>query len=179
MYKHEDEKKPNGLAGEIQEMKIEAYKSPTDGQTQDTMEEASAKLRQIGHLQFASNGPERSAKKSASQSPTKPLSIPQSSAMKAEHEETVGGDITVKLEPGKAPKLSRSSSKKIIFRPPPLFHDLPDATSEATNTFDRIRDCTYANKYLGDTENALECDCAEEWGEPANKSQYSQMNQRS
>lgn len=84
--------------------------------------------------------------------------------MKSEFEEVVGGDISVKLEPGKAPKLARTSSKKIMSKPPPLFTHLPDASDEASKAFDLIPNCTYANKYLGTTDHALECDCTEEWG---------------
>lgn len=79
-------------------------------------------------------------------------------------EEKVGGDITVKLEPGQPPKLTRSSSQKVVPRPPQLFTDLPDSTAEAKSTFGMMEMCTYANKYMGYTEHAMECDCAEEWG---------------
>ncbi|PLB34689.1 SET and WW domain protein [Aspergillus candidus] len=78
-------------------------------------------------------------------------------------EEKVGGDITVKLEPGQPPKLTRSSSQKVVPRPPQLFTDLPDSTAEAKSTFSMMDMCTYANKYMGYTEHAMECDCAEEW----------------
>lgn len=80
-------------------------------------------------------------------------------------EEKVGGDITVKMEPGQPPKLSRSSSQKVVAQPPQLFLHLPDSTAEAQSTFEVIETCTYANKYMGYTEHAMECDCAEEWGE--------------
>lgn len=79
-------------------------------------------------------------------------------------EEKVGGDIIVKLEPGQPPKLTRSSSQKVVPRPPQLFAHLPDSTAEAQATFDLMDACTYANKYMGYTEHAMECDCAEEWG---------------
>ncbi|EAU30568.1 conserved hypothetical protein [Aspergillus terreus NIH2624] len=46
-------------------------------------------------------------------------------------EEKVGGGITVKLEPGQPPKLTRSSSQKVVARPPQLFSHLPDSTAEA------------------------------------------------
>lgn len=82
----------------------------------------------------------------------------------AVREETVGGDLTVKVEPGKAPKLSRTMSHKIVTGPRQLFNDLPDSTDEATSTFDVLPDCTYGARHLGTTEQALECDCAEEWG---------------
>lgn len=79
-------------------------------------------------------------------------------------EERIGGDITVKLEPGQPPKLTRSSSQKVVPRPPQLFSHLPDSTAEARSTFELMETCTYANKYMGYTEHAMECDCAEEWG---------------
>ncbi|KAJ5334318.1 uncharacterized protein N7506_008101 [Penicillium brevicompactum] len=59
------------------------------------------------------------------------------------------------------PKLSRSSSK--VSRPPPLYDHLPDSTKDALATFEQIAACQYANKYMGYTELAMECDCAEEW----------------
>ncbi|KAL4868519.1 hypothetical protein BDV12DRAFT_102192 [Aspergillus spectabilis] len=77
--------------------------------------------------------------------------------------EKVGGDISVKLEPGQPPKLARSSSQKVVPRPPQLFLDLPDSTKEAKKSFEVIDYCQYANKYMGYTEHAMECDCAEEW----------------
>lgn len=78
--------------------------------------------------------------------------------------ETVGGEILVKQEPGQPPKLSRSSSQKIVARPPQLFSHFPDSTADALATFEQIEGCEYANKYMGYTEHAMECDCAEEWG---------------
>ncbi|KAJ5872241.1 WW/Rsp5/WWP [Penicillium soppii] len=59
------------------------------------------------------------------------------------------------------PKLSRSSSQ--VSRPPPLYTHLPDSTQDALATFEQIPSCIYANKYMGYTELAMECDCAEEW----------------
>lgn len=79
-------------------------------------------------------------------------------------EEKIRGDVTVKLEPGQPPKLARSSSQKVVARPPQLFLDLPDSTEEARSSFETLEVCTYANKYMGYTEHAMECDCAEEWG---------------
>lgn len=107
------------------------------------------------------NGRSSSAVKSRSQS--------QSPVKKNEstdgNEEKLGGDITVKLEPGEPPKLARSSSQKVVSRPPQLFLDLPDRTAEAKSTFEVIEACSYGNKWMGYTEHAMECDCAEEWGE--------------
>lgn len=91
-------------------------------------------------------------------------SATQSPAVKGEREETIGGDLSIKIEPGKAPKLSRTMSHKIITGPRQLYTDLPDSTDEATSTFEVLPDCTYGAKHLGTTEQALECDCVEEWG---------------
>lgn len=105
---------------------------------------------------------------SPSRRSTRPLHSPsdhiQSPSIKAEKQETVGGDITLKMEPGEPPKLSRRTSQKVPARPPPDFSHLPDATAEATSTFQLLQGCSYAAKYLGSTEAPLECDCSEEWG---------------
>lgn len=101
--------------------------------------------------------------KRQSRSPVKKQSRSQSPDVK-DDEEMLGGDVTIKLEPGKPPKLQRTTSRKVERRPPPLFFDYDDKTTEATSTFSLLQHCTYANKYLGSTEPALECDCAEEWG---------------
>lgn len=77
---------------------------------------------------------------------------------------SVGGDITLKQEPGKPPKLARSASQKVIARPPQLFDHLPNSVNEATESFEVIGSCIYSSKYMGHTEHAMECDCAEEWG---------------
>lgn len=108
-----------------------------------------------------------SAAKSRSQSRS-PVKKEEDEDQKGENanddEEKVGGDITVRLEPGQPPKLARSTSQKVVPRPPPLFLDLPDSTEEARSSFEVMETCTYANKYMGYTEHAMECDCAEEWG---------------
>jgi hypothetical protein len=103
-------------------------------------------------------------KQSRSQSPAlkKEGSAPPSPSSSV-HEETLGGDITLMAEPGKAPKLSRTASQKIMSRAPPLYLDLPDATDSAKETFTVLSECTYANKHIGTTDPALECDCGEEW----------------
>ncbi|PTU17753.1 hypothetical protein P175DRAFT_0526290 [Aspergillus ochraceoroseus IBT 24754] len=80
-----------------------------------------------------------------------------------ETEEKVGGNVSVKLEPGQPPKLSRSSSQKVVARPPQLYSHLPDSTKEAQSMFELIDTCQYANKYMGYTEHGMECDCVEEW----------------
>ena len=76
----------------------------------------------------------------------------------------------VKDEPGKAPKLARSKSNRVVSRAPPLFLDHEDKTAEATTKFTVIHQCEYANKYIGSTDGDLdideiECECEEDWGE--------------
>jgi histone-lysine N-methyltransferase SETD2 len=87
------------------------------------------------------------------------------------NELSTSSDIAMKEEPDskdikdikqERPKLSRSASS--VSRPPPLYTHLPDSTQDALATFDQIPACIYANKYMGYTELAMECDCAEEWG---------------
>ncbi|KAH9843449.1 histone-lysine N-methyltransferase [Teratosphaeria destructans] len=100
--------------------------------------------------------------KGSLRSPVKSNGATASPALKNEDEEVVGGDVELKFEAGR-PKLARTKSHKVEKRPPPLFHDYEDRTEEAKDTFTVLPECTYANKYLGTTEHALECDCAEEW----------------
>ncbi|KAF2811860.1 uncharacterized protein BDZ99DRAFT_281967 [Mytilinidion resinicola] len=112
----------------------------------------------------ASPAPVAVKARSASHSPVKKQHPSQSpSDTTSEHEEIIGGEITVKMEPGKAPKLARTAPHKVVARAPPLFHHLPDATDEAKRSFQVITDCSYSSKYIGNTEHALECDCSEEW----------------
>jgi SET domain-containing protein len=62
---------------------------------------------------------------------------------------------------------SRTASQKAVPRSAPLFDHLEDATMEAKRSFAMLDACTYANKFLGYTEHAMECDCNEEWGKSA------------
>ncbi|SMR48068.1 unnamed protein product [Zymoseptoria tritici ST99CH_1A5] len=104
--------------------------------------------------------------KRASRSGSKLQSAADSPAVKSDEEEIVGGEIVVKAEP-RGLKLSRSTSHKIEKRAPQMYHEYEDKTKEATSTFELLSECTYANKYLGTTEHALECDCSEEWDAPS------------
>ena len=109
--------------------------------------------------------PSRTKTNSRSQSPKRQQSSSHSPVpVKEEHTEFIRGQVTVKAELAQAPKLSRSSSQKVTSRAPPMFKHLEDRTSEAKSRFQVINECTYASKYLGYTEHAMECDCAEEWG---------------
>ncbi len=73
------------------------------------------------------------------------------------------------MEPGKLPKLSRTSSQKVTARPPPLFTSEQDMYDKATRLFQVITNCEYANKSLGLTEDEgldeVQCECDDEWGE--------------
>jgi [histone H3]-lysine36 N-trimethyltransferase len=95
-----------------------------------------------------------------------PTSKPQTpKSQNAMHEEIIGGDISVKSEPGKPTKLARSSSQKIIKKGATLFDHLADKTEQATKSFQVIDTCIYQNKHLGLTDDdAFECDCDEDWG---------------
>lgn len=112
-----------------------------------------------------SRSPTPTQVKSESQSPIQKQSASPTPKSEDEGEaEVIGGDITVTLEPGKGPKLSRKSAQKVVARPPALFDDLPDDTDEATQIFQVIKDCIYGSKYMGSSEHdALDCDCSEEW----------------
>lgn len=167
MSDNEGEKKPVGLARDVRAMKIDEDGFVGEGGTSQSRISAEVRQEWKDRSTPITNGqhsPLKLGRKVASRDSTEASNTPRSPATKIEREDTVGGDITVKIEPGQAPKLSRTSSKKIMSKPPQLFLDLPDATSDASNTFEPIADCHYANKYLGTTDHALECDCSEEWG---------------
>ena len=101
--------------------------------------------------------------KSSTKSPTKASSSPDGSHAST-GEEIVGGEVTVKMEPGQPPKLARSSSQKIPSRPVQIFSDHESKTEESKGVFEVIAACVYSNKYMGATEHGMDCDCAEEWG---------------
>lgn len=117
------------------------------------------------------DSPRSTSSKSAHASPAEPSNASQSrrnsDMSRSKHEETIGGEVTVKLEPGQPPKLARSSSQKIWTRPAPLFDDYPDKTAEARAIFEVIPNCIYGSKHMGSTEHGMDCDCNEEWGKPA------------
>ncbi|RDW78418.1 histone-lysine N-methyltransferase-1 [Coleophoma crateriformis] len=107
--------------------------------------------------------------KRESQSPASLQSDDRTPKSEDGQEEVIGGGITFTVEPGKAPKLLRKSSQKIISRPARLFDHVEDSTEEATSGFQPIRDCIYGSKYMGYSEHdALDCDCSEEWRDGEN-----------
>ncbi|KAF2791467.1 hypothetical protein K505DRAFT_248908 [Melanomma pulvis-pyrius CBS 109.77] len=166
MPDRESEKKTAQLEPELRDMKIEEGTPPQRAEG-ESAGDARVKLEddRPGRTPILITIPPKSQSKSrtTSQSPVKQQGSTVSSPEDAEHEEVVGGEITLKMEPGKAPKLSRTASQKVISRAPRLFLDLPDSTEDAKTTFTVLSECTYGNKSLGNTEHALECDCTEEW----------------
>jgi [histone H3]-lysine36 N-trimethyltransferase len=106
----------------------------------------------------------KSSRSASTSSSTKPKVDTDDVEVKPKLEKLNGHTSPVKNEAPKS-KIGRSAASK---GPPPriapLFHHLPDVTSEATSSFQVIDSSTYQNKYLGFTESALECDCSEEWG---------------
>jgi len=143
-----------------------------NGHTSDT--DRSSRRRFSGTNEEATikaNSPRSMSSKSAQCSPArlpKTSQSPVASDMsRSEHEEVVGGQVTVKLEPGQPPKLARSSSQKIRTKPAQLFDDYPSKTEEAQSKFDVIPACIYGSKYMGSTEHGMDCDCTEEWGKLA------------
>ncbi|KAF2471336.1 SET domain-containing protein [Lindgomyces ingoldianus] len=164
MSDSESEQKSARLKSEPRDMKLEeGGLAEVRDEGADTIQ-VKVKDHRPGRTLTPVTIPHKPKSRSASQSPVKQDSPSSSASGKVELEEVVGGDITLKMEPGKAPRLSRTASQKVVSRPPPLFLDLPDATETAKTTFKILPECTYGNKTLGTTEHALECDCAEEWG---------------
>lgn len=152
--------KPARLESEVRDLKLKEEDADVDMDSDAAP--ASAKDEEVSAPGSGVATP--TALKQSSRSPVKTQSAADSPAVSSDEQETIGGDVTLKLEPGKPPKLSRSVSHKVEKRPPQLFLDYEDKTAEAISTFDLLPVCTYANKYLGSTEHALECDCSEEWG---------------
>ncbi|TVY75780.1 H3 lysine-36 specific histone-lysine N-methyltransferase [Lachnellula suecica] len=119
-----------------------------------------------------------SSKKSRSSTPAMGNSRTQSPMKKQsatpspnpdDEQEVIGGDITVTVEDGKPPKLSRKAPKKVIARPAQLYDHLPDSTEEAVSLFSIIKDCIYGGKYMGHSEHdSMDCDCAEQWSDGKN-----------
>lgn len=160
----EDSPKAQGaLETEVRDLHLKEEGSDTE---MDTIPEAAAaaakKERSVSFMEPGAGTP--SDTKRSSVSPVKAQRANDSPAPKTEDEEVLGGDVTLKQEPGKPPKLSRSTSHKVEKRPPQLFLDYPDATGDATKSFSVITDCTYVPKDLGTTDVVLDCDCSEEWG---------------
>ncbi|KAL2361160.1 histone methyltransferase set2 [Blastomyces dermatitidis] len=167
MAPHDDEDiKAEAVAEAVTAMQIK-HDNSTDSSSADNILTPDATNGLANGLASLSKpSPTKSLSKSKSQSEA---SSPSEKDEDEEPKEKVPGSITVKLEPGQPPKLSRTASQKVVSRPAQLFNHLADCTAEATSTFQLIDDCTYASKYMGYTEHAMECDCTEEWDPVAAK----------
>ncbi|PGG95870.1 hypothetical protein AJ79_09829 [Helicocarpus griseus UAMH5409] len=161
MARHDDEDvQPEAVADAVTAMKIKRDNSPDSTPIDNIAATDSADDHANGTVSVKKASPAKSSSRSKSQSET---SSPTEKSEDELPEEKVAGSITVKLEPGQPPKLARTSSQKVVPRAAPLFNHLPDSTEEATSTFQLMDSCTYASKYMGYTEHAMECDCTEEW----------------
>ncbi|KAI5819943.1 hypothetical protein BZA77DRAFT_240978 [Pyronema omphalodes] len=72
---------------------------------------------------------------------------------------------------GKASAKQSRGSNSPIKHEVKLYGDLPDATVEATSTFEVINDCIYSNKWLGDSGQDLDmmiCECRDEFVDGVN-----------
>jgi histone-lysine N-methyltransferase SETD2 len=156
--------KPEVVDAALSEMKLEEEGLPSEAEDTIALNGTYDAPTPKGFKRSRSSTP--AARKSSSQSPVKRQSASQTPRSEDDGDEIIGGDITVTLEPGKAPKLSRKSSQKVVARPPKLFDHVEDSTDEAITVFQVIKDCIYGSKYMGYSEHdALDCDCSEQWGE--------------
>lgn len=163
MSDNESEKKSARLEPELRDMKLEEGATLSAGESDGIQ----VKAEDADPSTPSAIPPRLKVSRSKSHSPAPKHDSEASSPADSTKEEVVGGDIVLKMEPGpggRALKLSRSASHKVISRPPPLYLDLPDSTEAAKETFVVLPECTYSNKYIGTTDPALECDCSEEWG---------------
>jgi [histone H3]-lysine36 N-trimethyltransferase len=160
----EAEMKQENLEMEVRDMQLkEEQAAEVD---MDTIPVADS-VKQDRSTSVSQSGPNTPKPKRQSQSPIKaePSEAMPDSPFIKEDEATIGGDVELKLESGDRPKLVRKQSQKVKARPPQLFNDYEDKTAEAKSTFGVIPECAYANKHMGETDPALECECQEEWGE--------------
>ena len=150
---------------------IEVKREPSQsGQTEDEIDSIRVAAIEDEPTSSASNSPRRppaniKTSRSSSSSSIKSRATSDSSLDKKEADGAVDGP-SLKMEPVHATKLSRSASQKATPRAAPLFDHLEDATTAARSSFLTMEACTYANKFLGYTEHAMECDCSEEWRRP-------------
>ncbi|MCJ1285470.1 histone methyltransferase set2 [Xylographa opegraphella] len=162
MSDDEQYKEPDKVEEGIKDMRIKS--NDYDGN-----EEGSGTIRNIEQPSTQTSGTGASNKieiKTATHSPGKRNTALNSPVKgRGEHEQTVGGDISLKLESGPPPKLSRTASQKVIATAPQMFDHYEDKTQEAAGVFQIITQCSYSAKYLGSTEHAMECDCIEEWAD--------------
>lgn len=159
--------KPESVAEAVTEMKLERNPSTESVSVNGFSNNTPVKAEEAEEQAHTNGAVSKPSSRSTPINSSPASQRSQSPALKnddEQEEEKVGGDITVKVEPGQPPKLTRSSSQKIVPKPAPLYDHLPDNTAEATSTFQVMEACTYSNKNLGYTDHAMDCDCTEEWG---------------
>ncbi|KAK2803747.1 histone methyltransferase set2 [Onygenales sp. PD_10] len=167
MARHDgDDVQPEAVADAVTAMKLKRDNSADSTSISNIPATDSEDDHANGLVSLAKLSPTKSSSRSKSRSES---SSPIKKDEDEESEEKIGGSITLKTEPGQPPKLTRTSSQKVVSRAAPLFDHLPDSTDEATSTFQLMEACTYASKYMGYTEHAMECDCTEEWDSVAGK----------
>jgi hypothetical protein len=100
------------------------------------------------------------------------IKSPSDSSMKSQNgsntpiesgDRETGNSTPIKMDSTRSSKSSRSALRKLNSKAATLFLDESDRYEEATAPFQVITDCLYANKNIGTTEPALECECNEEW----------------
>ena len=154
---------PGKVERGIKDMEIKS--SDSDSQDEGTGTIRIRKIEQPSTHTSGASSPTKIEVKTATRLPEKPHPISNTPIKrKGEYEQLLGGEITLKLEPGQPPKLSRTASQKVMARAPQMFDHYEDKTQEATGLFQIITQCSYSAKNLGSTEHAMECDCVEEWG---------------
>ena len=154
-------KSPEALESVVREMKIKEPEEPVGFLNDSRMAVLDAETEPLSK---SCPIPSWANATSTSVSPIKAETNSPSPKSEDEEEKVIKADVVVKQEPGQPPKLSRTASQKVPTKAASLYLHYPNKTDEATSSFQVISDCIYAAKYLGATEHALECDCAEEWG---------------
>ena len=169
-----DDKRPkksrilNSSVGKLKHSNGSTRRDPAGIRT-DVKEEGSSSSSQSPYDKSSHSASHSPAKGSDAASPATPSDTQR-------HEDIVGGEVTIKQEPGQPPKLSRSTSRKIVTHPPHLYDECEDKTEEAKRCFQVIPACSYSSKYIGSSEqDSMDCDCTEEWGKATQAFVYFQI----
>lgn len=158
---HGEEAKQEEMTADVQDMRLKEEQD--EDADMDTIPVAAAVKERSTSSAPSDAAPVKAQRQSASPIKADPESMSPMPAVKGE-DTKIGADVELKLEGGERPKLVRKQSQKVRARPRQLFNDYENKIDEATSTFSVLNDCVYANKYLGATDPALECECQEEWG---------------
>lgn len=139
MASQQDSPNLNPVEEDIKGMNLKSGNSSDDEQS-DTME-MKPRVKQEGHAEEGDDTPtlddDDSVKREGGHS-AQALAKPSSRISSydgSNDEEIIGGEVTLKQEPGQPPKLERSATQKITGRSIPFFHNYEDKTEEAKGTF--------------------------------------------